>query len=287
MKRKGSMPTHRIIELLYNYAHKVSDICPFGMQEPLLEPRLAMILANIKQLNPNCKTTLYSNLGIYPEQTLTEIVKWGLLDKIEVSFYGTNKETYAYMQPPLNYETTKDNIHKLMALKKRLHRTKPEVELMMLKTAYTLDGLKEYVEEWTPIVDKVAGVHFDSWCGTHPYSPELEKELWNDPGQTERVPCPRLWGSMYIHYDGTVVPCCLDSDELEPCGNIFEDKESWFNNPRLNELRMLHQQRQYDKIPLCKDCVTWRYGCDQEWNDFWMNKPLTVSSAKKICIPSI
>lgn len=274
MTRKGVMPTSKIIDLIYHFGHKVNEIIPFGMQEPLLEPRLSAILANIKQLNPHTQTILFSNLGVYPEQTLREIIDWGTLDQLEVSFYGATEELYRQLQPPLNFEQTKQNILKVMDLKREYGRTKPTVELMMLHTPQTWKHLDGYVAEWTGKVDKVSMVHYDGWCGRQPYNYEVEKAIWNNPGLSDRVPCPRLWNSMYVHYDGTVVPCCLDAHDEDPCGNVFEDWNIWHNSPRLNELRMLHEQRRFSEIPLCRDCVTWRYGCEMEWNKFWMNAPL-------------
>lgn len=274
MTRKGIMPTSKIIDLIYHFGHKVNEVIPFGMQEPLLEPRLSAILANVKQLNPHVQTIIYSNLGVYPEQQLREIVDWGTLDQLEVSFYGATKEIYNKLQPPLDFEQTKQNILKVMELKREYGRTKPTVELMMLHTPQTWLHLNSYVAEWQGKVDKVSMVHYDGWCGRQPYNYEVEKTIWNNPGQTDRAPCPRLWNSMYVHYDGTVVPCCLDAHDEEPCGNVFKDWNIWHTSPRLNELRVLHEQRRFSEIPLCRDCVTWRYGVEVEWNKFWMNAPL-------------
>jgi radical SAM protein with 4Fe4S-binding SPASM domain len=274
MTRKGIMPTSKIIDLIYHFGHKVSEMVPFGMQEPLLEPRLSAILANIKQINPHIQTTLFSNLGVYPEQQLREIVDWGTLDQLEVSFYGATRELYEELQPPLDYVSTKLNIHKVMDLKREYGRTKPTVELMMLHTPKTWKHLDNYIAEWTGKVDKVSMVHYDGWCGKQPYNYNVEKAIWNNPGEQERVPCPRLWNSMYVHYDGSVVPCCLDAHDEDVCGNVFKDWNIFTNSPRLNELRMLHQERRFNEIPLCKNCVTWRYGIEETWNKFWLNAPL-------------
>jgi len=274
MKRRGFMPTSKIIDLIYHFGHKVQDIHPFGMQEPLLEPRLSMILANIKQMNPKAKTICYTNMSVYPEKQLREIVEWGTLDHLPVSFYGADKEAYSILQPPLNYEQTKQNILKIMDLKRELGRTLPVVELMMIQTPHTYNKIKPFYKEWNGKVDKLSAVHYDGWCGKQPYSYQVEKVLWNDEGQSERAPCPRLWNSLFVHYDGTVVPCCLDAHDEEPLGNIFEDWNLFYNSPRLNEMRELHEQRRFSEIPLCKDCVTWRYGCEVEWNKFWMAVPL-------------
>ena len=276
MKRRGFMPTSKIIDLIYHFGHKVEDIHPFGMQEPLLEPRLSMILANIKQMNPKVNTICFTNMSVYPEKQLREIIEWSTLDQLPVSFYAPNPEVYSQLQPPLNYEQTKQNILRLMELKRELGTTKPKVELMMLQCMLTYDKIQMFRDEWEGKVDALSAVHYDGWCGKHPYSYQIEQALWNSAGADVRPPCPRLWNAMYVHYDGTVVPCCLDAHDEEPLGNIFKDWNLFYDNPRLNELRRLHEQRRFSEIPLCRDCVTWRYGCEVKWNQFWMNNPATV-----------
>jgi radical SAM protein with 4Fe4S-binding SPASM domain len=70
-----------------------------------------------------------------------------------------------------------------------------------------------------------------------------------------RKPCFLLWRFLVVHYDGTVVPCCMDFTQAMPIGNIMERplKELW-NGKTLRKLRELHIQGRYDEIPLCRDC---------------------------------
>ena len=85
------------------------------------------------------------------------------------------------------------------------------------------------------------------------------------------VPCPYLWSTMSISWDGTVVPCCLDTWAEQPLGRIGEKPllEIWNGEP-LRLLRRKLLAGEYSDIPLCS-------GCDLLWADKTIGKyPYTL-----------
>src|ERR1035441_5759941 len=73
-----------------------------------------------------------------------------------------------------------------------------------------------------------------------------------------RVPCSALYNTLAINTNGNVSICCLDSFNGTNMGNVFKDgvKGVW-HGPKLTAMRRLHEQGQWDKIPLCKNCDRW------------------------------
>ena len=278
MKRKGTAKWSTILHTLYWWVHRVSEVCPFGMQEPFLDKRLPAVLTNCKLLNPKVRTLVYTNMSIYDEDVWRKILRWQMLDTLAVSFYGVTKQIYEALQPPLSFEAVKQNIKSLVKLKRKMHCDKPEVNLHILLMPETLKRAQKFAVKYRPLLDNVGYVRWDSWCGRKPYSDEWESKVWG-PSEESRFPCPRLWRILQVHYDGTIVPCCLDAHEMEPCGNILDDHEAFYNNPRLNELRTLHLKGEQDTIPLCRDCTVWRRDHDPVWNQIWRKHTKTVSSA--------
>lgn len=79
--------------------------------------------------------------------------------------------------------------------------------------------------------------------------PDHEKEI-----QAEEVFCYGLRDQIGIHVDGTVVPCCLDSEGHIPLGNIFETPlEEIINSPRAKRLYDGFSNR-HAVEPLCQRC---------------------------------
>jgi hypothetical protein len=258
-----------LIELMYWVVPQVREVVPFGMQEPLLDKKLPALLSNIKQFNLNAKTLVYSNMAV--EYDWTQIIRQQNLDSLCVSFYGTNKKTYNTLQPNLDYSQTQKNIKSLMRLKKRLGWRKPLVSMHLLLTPETVDGANAFNKRWSKIVDFVGFVRYDAWCGKQPYNPDYEDRIWGKPLE-KRVPCHRLWTSMNVHCDGTMVPCCLDSNNELPLADAFADPQHAFNSQAMQDLRKLHLEGKQDSIELCRDCTVWRHDSPPEWNKYWEAK---------------
>ena len=279
MRRRGTAKWSTILHTLYHYAHRATEICPFGMQEPLLDPRFSAILANCKQLNRNARTVVYSNLTVYDEAVWREVITRNTLDYLHVSFYGVDRRTYQQLQPGFDYDATQRHITQLLRLRHRLRWNKPVVRVHLILTPDTAPKATRFLRRWQPIVDDVAFVHYDAWHGDQPYDPAWEQRTWGPPHP--RVPCHRLWSALNVHYDGTLVPCCIDYQEQEPVGNILDDPDAWFTNPRIRELRQLHVDGRWDDIPLCRACSLWRYEHPVEWRTFWQPaKPVPCASAR-------
>ena len=67
--------------------------------------------------------------------------------------------------------------------------------------------------------------------------------------------CFALKTQIAILVDGTVVPCCLDSNGEVPLGNIFTDSfKNIINSDRFNSIKKSFEDRK--PIPeLCKKCT--------------------------------
>ena len=83
-------------------------------------------------------------------------------------------------------------------------------------------------------------------------------------GQKKREttkPCPFLWrGTMYVHWDGAVSPCCYGSHD-KSFGTLREAsvKELW-NSRRVRDVRRAHVEGRGMDEPFCKNCNTFQPG---------------------------
>jgi len=271
MKRRHTASWSQILQTLYDYALEAKEICPFGMQEPLLETRLTAILSSIKQFNRKTKTTLYTNMTIYDEKVWKRIIYQQSLDELNISFYGTSKKVYNTLQPGFNYFQVQKNIKKLVKLRRKLRWNKPFIRMRLIVTPETIGGSK-FTAKWRKIVDQVALGFYDGWCGQNEYDQAWETKIWGKPAK-RRDPCCRLWGTLTVHADGTVVPCCLDYDNSYPMGHISEPNV--FNNKYFQRLRWRHVNGEQNELGLCAKCTLWRYEHPKEWTEYWLTNPAT------------
>ena len=131
------MPFTQIIDLTYHLAHKAQVICPFHMQEPLLDPRLDKVCSNIKLYNPRGEVQLYTSMSVYPKTVLRNIARWGLVDKWLISFYGGNKQLHNRMQPGAPYKQTARYIKQFIKLRNKYGYATPRIIMGYLVTRET------------------------------------------------------------------------------------------------------------------------------------------------------
>ncbi|MBO5837609.1 MAG: radical SAM protein [Oscillospiraceae bacterium] len=115
----------------------------------------------------------------------------------------------------------------------------------------TLDLLKQYLPgQWTPNTRgyRIRDGVFLEWGDRFDW-PDLKA-----PDYGNRIYCHGLQDHFGILCDGTVVPCCLDSDGVIALGNVFqEDLSGILSSPRANAIREGFHCR---KAPedLCRHC---------------------------------
>lgn len=86
-----------------------------------------------------------------------------------------------------------------------------------------------------------------------------EKELQGNLMKTrENIPkllCEFPYQSMAIHWNGDVVPCCLDFDAKYKLGNVTRSSlvDIW-NGNKMQRLREVVKTRDYNSVNLCGDC---------------------------------
>lgn len=246
MKKREDASDELIDKIISECAPIAEAMCPFLMQDPLLEPRLQEILLKIKKTNWRTQTTIYTTMHNADMETLKRIVDDGTLDNIMVSLYGTK------WQRGMDEARAEKNVKELTAYRNSYCKRKPTITMQWIND---LPGYEMHRARWEGETNGIQIVPFDTFHGTM----NDRKDRTKGP-QTKRSPCARLWNSFNIHSNGIVVPCCIDYEELMPMGNMKEQTalEIW-NSDKFNELREMHMQGKWDEIPLCKDCIVWEW----------------------------
>ena len=70
-----------------------------------------------------------------------------------------------------------------------------------------------------------------------------------------RMPCPGLWKTPVIRWDGELMACCADVDGEIAVGNLRDADfdELWFGE-QMTGYRLLHIEGRFDAIPKCWSC---------------------------------
>ena len=219
---------------------------PYGVGEPLLNPEIYDMIGYCRKMG--VPSGISTNATVLTEEASRKLIEAGL-DYIILAFDGATKATYEKYRKGADFEKVRANILTFLRVKKGMG-SKIFCILQMVRLNENRKEIPDLIRMW-----RVEGID----------EIRIKKdEVHNDgsaiPGDNDdrppmRHPCYLLWrGPMYIHYDGTVFPCCYIYPD-EPIGNIKRNtlQEIW-NSDRMVRLREAHIRGDLSDYKACQNC---------------------------------
>ena len=216
-----------------------------GFGEPFLDNT---ILEKIKYAKQECtqikKVKIFSNLSLINESIAKEIVLSGL-DEINISFNGFSNESIKEIMK-LDFEKMKSNVLHLIKAKEQLKSATPYIELSFVEQPENQNEMSTFSEFWA----------------SYPLTVHIHKSMkYPDLNNNKQLhhkfnyPCPFLWNSCQITWDGNIKMCCRDTDALQVFGNVFKDSiKSIMSSAKINQFKNYHISNTGSKIDLCQKC---------------------------------
>ena len=214
--------------------------------EPLLHPNIIELLKMVDKYN--LKVNLTTN-GVLFKKYAKELGKCNCLNKINFSIHCENNID--------NYlENIFDNIKYLNSNTTKIYRlwTLNNNELDK-KSTEIVEKIKDYYKLSPHIVGKIKkekNIKIDSTI----YVDKDNMFIWpntNNKHESDGY-CYALNSHIAILVDGTVVPCCLDSNGVINLGNIYKDDlETIINSEDYQKLKKSFQDRKPCN-ELCRKC---------------------------------
>lgn len=214
--------------------------------EPLLHPNLVDFL-NIAE-KYGIKVNITTN-GVLFSKRVEELAKCKSLKKINFSLHSENNVPNYLEDIFKSVEKLKDKtiIYRLWTLKNGKFDE---------KSTKTVEKMVEYYNLSSDIVEKIYNENNVKINSTIYVDKDNEFE-WPDENKQEETNgfCMALKTQVAILVDGTVVPCCLDSNGIINLGNIYHESfESIINSKRCQDLKRSFQDRKPCES-LCLKCT--------------------------------
>lgn len=220
--------------------------------EPLMNPNIVEMVQFAKD-HGIVDVMFNTNATLLTEKMARKLISAGL-DKLFFSFDSPFRDHYNEIRVNANYDKTLRNIRRFKEIRTEMGSLKPFTRVSMVRMKQNEHEWEAFKELFDPLVDAVAYVDYMD----HTSQDKSGKQLFQiapPKAKNRKFCCPQLWQRMFVHPDGVVTVCCVDSARSLQVGNI-QDKtvEEIWNGPEYNRLRELHQTGRIDEIPACAQC---------------------------------
>jgi hypothetical protein len=220
-----------------------------GFGEPLLDTLLSERIRLAKACGIR-HTYIVTNASLLSPETSRQLIDAGL-DKMKISFYGTDENSYGATMRRLQFKVTFQNIVDCIRIRRELKRTNPQLILQYLPHETNHARTEEFRVLWSPLIDKnvgdcvnIASLH--NYGGGRTYNCVEDKIV---------SICFYPWTAMSVLCDGRVVTCCMDYNAAQVLGdlNVQTVKEVW-NGSVLSSVRRKFGKLKYNEFPTCMCC---------------------------------
>jgi radical SAM protein with 4Fe4S-binding SPASM domain len=210
--------------------------------EPLLHKDLPLMVREAKEAGI---LDVYFNtnaMKLTPEIS-RQLIEAGL-DRISISFEGTDKAVYEKYRVGAHFETVVENIRQFRKIRDELSMKKPFIRIQTVMVPEMTGKEQEFADFWLAIADEVAYLDLRD-----------EEENPDHTGMESSWACPQIWQRMAVTWDGTILPCVQDIFEKISLGNIRTTslREAW-NGEKAQTYRTLHRQGRAHEISSCNRC---------------------------------
>ena len=212
--------------------------------EPLLHPDVSKQIRYAKKQG-FADVMMNTNATLLTKHVSNELLDAGL-DSIFFSFDSANRATFKKMRVGADFDEVKNNIKSFIKIKN-------EKGYDHVHTRLNVTLLKQSDDE----LDALRNMFLDE-VGIIGYGRAINpKESFSKYGVVDDFVCAQPFQRMFINFDGTVFPCCLDRYASMKMGNAHEStiSEIW-HNQQYQLLRDHMKNGTYYKLDLCRDCYS-------------------------------
>ena len=218
--------------------------------EPMVNKKIYEMIKFAK--NSGIVDTMFNtNASLLTKENSKKLINSGI-DKVFFSFDSPYREKYNKIRVKGDYDKVLNNIKNFMKIKKDMNSNTPITRVQMVLMKETKNDWEDFKKLFEPIVDSVAYIDYLDHGNQNNH---IDKGLIKIDEDQTPYKCPQLWQRAFIHPDGIVTPCCIDTDRILVMGNVNEQgiEEIW-KGKKYSQLRKLHLEGKYKEVPLCKKC---------------------------------
>ncbi len=228
-------------------------------------PSIGMSQINEPLLDPDFieRTQYVVNKGIMDVhvntngQLLTADISRKILDigvtRLCVSLDATTEDTFKKIRRGLDFSTVLRNLEAFLELKNKYNYTLPVVRVSFLLLDANKHELEAFRNYW---VDKVDYVSVQRYVPISPFENDARAHAIREAPIRGEQRCSYPYESLFVHGDGTVVPCAAHRARHISVGNIHDSSlHAIWHSDAMQRLREAHKSGDLRATTLCSSCL--------------------------------
>jgi len=225
-----------------------NGLCSLKLQylgEPLADSK---ILERVKYAKDKgiMDVMFNTNATLLTEEMSHKLLEAGI-DDLFFSVDSIIPEKFNKIRIGADYNQVVDNIKNFMRIKQeeKYDHVQTRVSMVLFPGTKT-EEIEAYKNFWIPIVGTVGFIEWVNHTTAHGEYEEYNPDFV----------CAQPFQRMFIMYNGTCTPCCLDAKREYSLGNIHEHtvKEIW-HGEELTRMREYQKHGRYREIEICRKCL--------------------------------
>ena len=217
---RGNLDFSLFRDLIDELSPCLSYLMLYFQGEPFLHPQLEELIGYAA--SKKTYTSVSTNGHYLSSLNAKKLIGSGL-DRIIVSLDGTDQESYSRYRKGGDFNEVLNGIVNLVRIKKEMHSRLPVIILQFLVMSHNehqVDEVKTLGKRLgvnRTVIKSLQVYDFASNPDLLPSDNRYSRYTVNKNGEVIiknrlRNRCRRLWHTMVILQDGSVVPCCFDKD---------------------------------------------------------------------------
>jgi len=255
-RKKESLTLEKAKMILNQLGPEIVHLRLWNWGEPFLNKDFFKIVKEVKKHKIFVNTS--TNAFFLTKEIAKEIVNSNL-DELIISLDGASEETYKKYRKNGSFKQVINSIKEVNNQKELQNKKYPKIKLQFIIMKHNQHEIKKIIKIAKEIgVNKlffksVGIMDLEVQEDVKKYLP-TKKEFIRKSFQKVENKCDYLWEEITINVDGSVVPCCRDSNNKYIFGNIFKQnfRQIW-NNKKYQDFRrkVLKNKKQ---INICRYC---------------------------------
>jgi MoaA/NifB/PqqE/SkfB family radical SAM enzyme len=245
MKRKQGLMEFDILKKIVDEGRgKVQTCYLHQIGEPLLHPDIVKFINYTA--DAGIQTSISTNCMELTEEKSMELLE-SKLHELTLCVDSLDKTIYEKMREGSDFHKIMWNVSRFLDLAKNNYDLK--ITIQLIKTILNIGE----VDKWKEYFDnKAQGTNYEILVKEFSTFANTVKDIGIEPDNL-RYRCGKVYTTMTINWDGTIVLCCRDYDHYTVLGNVKKNtlKEIW-DGEIYRELRARFKNKDFPDF--CKNC---------------------------------